>query len=205
MPDTPEDKLEQKRRAQKQDRRLLDRVKDRLEDRAKAIAKLAARVRMANRLRRQDVRSPYMVLAECDRAGLPRAIGLAMLERETGMPQRNIFGCDWGPQGGSPPYCGDAVTRDRVNAMQASGKPNGVGWTQLTWPAFVQRAEDMGGAHLPKYQMRVGFGVLAALIDTHGLLAGVKAYNGTGPAADEYAHDVVHVKAPRWREILEGK
>jgi hypothetical protein len=204
-PTSPEDRLEARREAQRRDKRRIAEIRDRIEERAKAIAKLARRVAVATRLARHGVRSPYLVLAEADRAGVGRALAIAILERETGIPQRNVFGCDHGRQGGQPPYCGDEVTKARVAALRASGMANGVGWTQLTWPAFVERADRIGGAHLPKYQMRVGFGVLADNIDRLGLLAGVKAYNGTGAAADEYADDVVNHKAPRWRGILEGR
>jgi hypothetical protein len=60
------------------------------------------------------------------------------------------------------------------------GGANGVGLTQLTSINLVERAQDLGGAHLPRYQMRVGFEYLNSLIGRLGWPAGAAAYNA-GP------------------------
>jgi hypothetical protein len=144
-------------------------------------------MRTTRTLRKHRVKRPRMVRREAKKAGLPLSYALAMLENETGIPQRNVFGCDWGSAQG-PPYCHQKVTRARVKALRASGKANGVGWTQLTFPPFVAEADKLGGAHKPRYQMRVGFRILRDNIRRLGPWAGAKAYNGTGPAADAYAN-----------------
>lgn len=143
--------------------------------------------KMYRRLRRAGVRKPLLVMRKSRHFDLPVALVVAMLEQETGIPQRNIFGCDWGPQGGRPPYCGDDVTNSRVRAMQASGKPNGVGWTQLTWPSYVRRAmARRGGAAKPRNQLHVGVSVLAANVRTAGSFwGGLRLYNGSSAYADE--------------------
>jgi hypothetical protein len=142
-----------------------------------------------------------MVIKEAHRAGLTIPQALALLQKETGIPQRNVFGCDWGPQGGQPPYCGDVVTRERVRALLRSGKSNGVGWTQLTYRAFVIRAEKLGGAHKPRYQMRVAFDVLSDLISAYGQYGGYRRYNGSGPEAERYAREAL-VLVAWWQKHL---
>jgi hypothetical protein len=138
------------------------------------------------------------VIEEANRAGLPLAVAVALLEKETGIPQRNIFGCDHGE---GVAFCHENVTEARVKALRASGLANGVGWTQLTFPPLVEEADRLGGAHKPRFQMRVGFKLLADNIRANGEQAGFARYNGTGPAAEAYGRDAV-AKAERWREIL---
>lgn len=149
-------------------------------------------------LRRHAVKKPRQLRREAKRAGLALPCALAMLEMETAIPQRNIFGCD---QGAGRTFCHQRVTRKKVRALLASGLANGVGWTQLTYRPFVIEAERLGGAHRPRNQMRVGFAVLADNIRRLGVQAGFAAYNGSGPAADAYGRDAV-AKAARWSSIL---
>ena len=157
------------------------------------------------RLKRAGVRRPRMVIKEARRADLRVADALAMLQNETGVPMRNVFGCDWGPQGGKPPYCGDRVTRRRVKKLLRSGKANGVGWTQLTYPPFVYEAERLGGANRPRIQCRVGFRVLKDNMNRIGSRwAGFKAYNGTGAAADAYANRAI-ARSQGWQDLLDGR
>lgn len=151
------------------------------------------------RLRRNHVRKPGMILNLSRRFKLPVALVVAVLDQETGIKQRNIFGCDWGAQGGRPPYCQDRVTNRRVRKMQRSGKPNGVGWWQLTWPDFVKRAMAMrGGARRPHNQGVVGNNVLADDIRSAGSIwGGLRMYNGS----DAYANEVTG-RFHRWHGRL---
>lgn len=153
---------------------------------------------VALRLRRHGVKRPFLVIAEAKRAELPLACAVALLEKETGIPQRNIFGCD---HGAGRAFCHQRVTSDRVRQLLASGTANGVGWTQLTYLPFVRQAEAAGGAHKPKYQMRVGFQVLSDLITQHGVETGFARYNGSGPAAEAYGADALW-KTHRWRRRI---
>lgn len=112
---------------------------------------------------------------EADAAGLPLALACALVEQESG--GRNIFGCDHGDVGDRPPYCRQPCTEARVDALRASPHMNGVGLTQLTWWTFVEEAESMGGAHLPKFQCRVGFRLLKGYLDRYPYLEALGAYN----------------------------
>lgn len=116
-----------------------------------------------------------IIVKEADRAGLALQAACALVEQESN--GRNIFGCDHGAVGDSPPYCHQPVTKERVAALRRSGQMNGVGLTQLTWHTFVTEAENMGGAHLPRYQCRVGFKLLADYFGKYGGQAGFAAYN----------------------------
>lgn len=155
------------------------------------------------RLKRAGVKRPQMVLSEARRARLRPQYALAMLENETGVPQRNIFGCDYGARS-SAPWCHQKVTRARVLSLLAQNLNNGVGWTQLTYRPFVDEAERHGGAHKPRYQMRVGFRVLKDNIDREGSVwSGFRAYNGTGSAAEAYANRALS-NAAKWERVLQG-
>lgn len=113
-------------------------------------------------------------------SGLYLSTAAALCEKEAG--GKNIFGCDFGSRWtNEPPYCQVAVTKERVKALirnvNTGGGQNGVGLTQLTSIGLVQEAEKMGGAHLPRFQMRVGFRYLNSLIAQLGWPAGGAAYN----------------------------
>lgn len=112
---------------------------------------------------------------EADKAGLDLADACALVEQESG--GRNIFGCDNGDSGDTPPYCQHKVTKARVQNLIDSPYMNGVGLTQLTWWAFVEEAHEMGGAHLPRYQCRVGFRILADYLKKYDRLEAFGAYN----------------------------
>lgn len=112
--------------------------------------------------------------------GLWVSTAAALVEQESG--GRNIFGCDWGNTWTKvPPYCQVPVTADRVKKLIANvkegGGQNGVGLTQLTTIQYVLDAELMGGAHLPRFQMRRGFKLLNDLLDNYDYLNALEAYN----------------------------
>jgi hypothetical protein len=150
-------------------------------------------------LRDHGVLKPKAVVEEAKRAGVPLHFVLAMLEKETGIPQRNIFGCDHGPGNA---FCHENVTAARVAALRRSGLANGVGWTQLTFPPFVAEADRLGGADKPRFQMRVGFKVLKENIDRErSAQQGFRAYNGSGADAEKYGREAIAI-ARRWKRTL---
>lgn len=106
---------------------------------------------------------------------------------------QNIFGADWGTPGvDRVPFAHLPVTKERVAALvayiRAGGVSNGVGLTQLTWRDFIYQAEALGGAHLPRYQCRVGFGILAGYLDSSpDYLTAIGKYNG-GPSNPVYSY-----------------
>jgi murein DD-endopeptidase MepM/ murein hydrolase activator NlpD len=112
---------------------------------------------------------------EAAKAGLSLQAACALVEQESA--GKNIFGCDHGATGDAPPYCRQPVTRERVQRLIASPHMNGIGLTQLTWWEFVNQAEAMGGAHIARYQCRVGFALLASYFDKYGEPDGWGAYN----------------------------
>lgn len=150
------------------------------------------------KLQRAHVKRPKLVIAEAKRARLFLPDALAMLEQETGIPQKNIFGCDMGI---GNLFCHLRVTRKRVRKLIRSGRAQGVGWTQLTFQGFVTAAQTMGGAWKPKYQMREGFAVLKNNIRQFGVQEGHARYNGTGEAAEAYGRRAVELRR-KWQQIL---
>jgi hypothetical protein len=146
------------------------------------------------------------IIREARRADLPLAVGLALVEKESGF--LNQYGHDRLP--GHPPIWHGKestvmVTRDNYKSYLAfrskTGLPQGVGVTQLTFIPFQQAAEKAGGGHIPKYQCRVGFTVLQANIKAHGLQDGCRRYNGSGPAAEAYGRDMVD-RTHKWEARL---
>jgi hypothetical protein len=121
-----------------------------------------------------------LILEEAERAGLHPAAACALVEQESN--GRNIFGADWGQKGvDRVPFAHLPVTRERVEKLlahvRAGGTSNGVGLTQLTWKGFLEEAEKLGGAHDPRNQLRVGFGLLASYFDRYGEPDGWGAFN----------------------------
>jgi hypothetical protein len=118
--------------------------------------------------------------------GLFVSTAAALLEKESG--GKNIFGCDWGDRWTTdPPFCQVEVTQERVQKLidnfhqpPAGVGENGVGVTQITTMALVEEAEAIGGAHIVRNQMRVGFRYLNNLIALLGWPEGAAAYNA-GP------------------------
>jgi hypothetical protein len=176
-----------------------------------------------NFFREQDAfpHVPYQPLGaelvrECESMGpdgLFVSTAAALVEKESG--GKNIFGCDFGERWiTDPPFCQVEVTRERVKRLIDNfHQPppgigaNGIGVTQLTSMDLVEEAEGMGGAHLLRHQMRVGFGYLNRLIALFGWPEGAAAYNA-GPGnllsvMDTYGADMVR-KERQWAQRLEG-
>ena len=138
--------------------------------------------------------------ASSRRAGIPISLGCALVEQESGF--RNVFGHDLVRR---PQIRGGKVTRARYARYKLLRRTGfgmqGVGLTQLTWFAFQDEADRLGGCWKPTYQLRVGFRILAALIFEHGQSEGIARFNGSGDAADRYSHSV-RAKQSRWHDRL---
>lgn len=153
---------------------------------------------LARRANRAGAKYSLRIVWEARRARIPISLAFALVEQESNF--RNVVGHD---QGG--PHPGAAVTRQVVRDILASPVSNGVGLTQLTWKPYIRKADSLGGAHRPKYQLRVGFRALADNVHRAGSLrSGIRAYNGSGPAADNYARQVLRKQA-KWHSILTGR
>ena len=147
------------------------------------------------RMRRIGMRIPVRTLIAARSTGLNLALGCSVLMQESG-GGLNEFGHDptvavgWGivTEAKYRAYC-------RLRDHPAAGRNcQGVGPCQLTAYPFQQRADRAGGCWKPLVNMRVGFGALAENIRRDGLREAVRAYNGSGPAAERYA-DVVLARA----------
>lgn len=162
---------------------------------------------LAVRAKRHGMENSLRIVLEARRAGLPINLAFAMVEQESGTGA-NIWGGDPAPNGGTNGLNNQPVTKARyLRYKQVRGKGTGgmqgVGPLQLTWWEFQDQADALGGCHIPKYNLRIGFTTLAGLIHTKGRYNGIKAYNGSGPAADRYATSV-EAKAAKWHQILKG-
>lgn len=139
----------------------------------------------------------------CRATGLLYRYGFAMVEQESAWA--NVFGAD-----GSAPYmhAHEPVTRARLDDLlyhvHRGYTSNGVGWTQLTYSGFLYEAEARGGAERPYVQCLVGFQALHDLMRLHGVWAGARAYNGTGPAADNYANALI-ARGTKWLRVMRGR
>jgi hypothetical protein len=135
------------------------------------------------------------ILHACETTGLPLSYALALCEKEGGF--RMIYGHDAVPNPiKSPPGGYLRVTRAnyyryRLYRRRGLGM-QGVGHTQLTWYAFQDQADAIGGCWRPYPNLVVGFRHLRDLVHAHGKEKGAALYNGTGDAARAYGNDWAH-------------
>lgn len=134
-----------------------------------------------------------------DKPGRPKlARGLAMVENESF--GRNVFG----GEGLACPveFREQLVTQSSYAIYKAEredlfhrgitiGVCNGVGPTQITDRNLQIAADALGGCWIPRYSADIGFSTLHQLITELGLREGFRAYNGSGPDAEDYADRAV--------------
>ena len=135
-------------------------------------------------------------------AGLELAAAATLLEKESS-GGRNIFGRDPVETGGfytkGGPVTKESYLRYREHRSELGAQ--GVGPTQLTFPAFQDRADRLGGCWDWRVNTRVGFDIVSGLIKAKGVRNGFRAYNGSGPSAEAYADDAMK-KLQVWRNRL---
>lgn len=164
---------------------------------------------MARKAKKYGMKNSLRIVREAKRASLPLSLAFAMVEQESGNGS-NIWGGDPRPNGNTTGMHNHLVTKARYQLYKNSrgrtgtGGMQGVGPLQLTWWEFQDAADRLGGCWIPKYNLRIGFCKLSDLIKVHGRYNGVKRYNGVGPAAEAYAHNVVKVRMPKWHNRLLG-
>jgi hypothetical protein len=145
------------------------------------------------------------IIIEARRAGIPISLGFALVEQESGF--RNVWGHDPAPNGNTSAIGGKPVTKARYRLYKSHRGPTGrggmqgVGPCQLTWYSKQDRADQMGGCWVARYNIRVAFEDLAALIKQHGEREGIKRYNGSGAAATSYAARVLARKSVWHRRL----
>lgn len=164
----------------------------------------ASRLRYARIAKKHGMSYARTIADEASKAGLPISLGFALAEQET-TTCRNVFGHD--PVRNPAPK-GGKVTKDRYLAYKRWRKQGlgmqGVGPLQLTWYATQDAADRLYkgfGCAVVRYNLRVGFRTLAALIRTYGYVDGIRRYNGSGPAATAYSRSV-RSKATKWHNRL---
>jgi hypothetical protein len=143
---------------------------------------------IAGVLAREGIIHPALCLVTAKRAELdvPTAAALLLMETAGG---RMIYGHDAvanrAPKGGEVTkanYLGVYLPdRKRGLGMQ------GVGDTQLTWFAYQDEADKLGGCWRQGVNRYVGFKLMVELIRTNGRATGVARYNGSGAAATAYS------------------
>lgn len=149
---------------------------------------------LAERLAKGDskgnrIRIPDIAIAQAKAAGLPLPVACVMLVLETG-GGRNVFGHDNVDTGGT--YVkGEEVTEAKYKAYRAwrgngrLGRQQGVGPAQLTYHAFQDEADTLGGCWIPDINCNVGFRSLAANLKRNGSVRDtLSIYNAGKPAAD---------------------
>ena len=153
---------------------------------------------LVRRMRSVGCKMPVRALIAARSCGLNVALACSILEQETGGGV-NEYGHD-------PTVFVGAGRVTRWNYRQYlvmrdtphhGARCQGVGPVQLTYWGFQDRADALGGCWRPLVNMRVGFADLARNIRQDGLHAGVAAYNGSGPAAEAYADEVI-MRAQRY-------
>jgi hypothetical protein len=153
-------------------------------------------------LARHGIQRAAEVVELATAAGLELAAAATLLEKESS-GGHNVWGHDPVDTGGF--YVKGAVVKKdaylKYKAHRHELGPQGVGPTQLTFPAFQDRADARGGTFNFRVNCAVGFEILADHIKTKGVHDGFRAYNGSGPAAEAYADDAVKKRA-RWRSRL---
>lgn len=128
---------------------------------------------------------------------------LALLENESG--GANIFGAD--PDGIALPrqWYDTPVTENKyrvyLKRRHEGMTPNGVGPCQLTSAGLQDEADNLGGCWKVDPNMKVGFAFLHQLILEHGVFGGFEHFNGSGPAAVEYAIRAL-ARAKAWETRL---
>lgn len=147
---------------------------------------------------------PATMITEASRAGISLSLAAALMWQESS-GGHNVFGHD------PTIFVGAGyVTRLKYIAYKvrrrASGnrKMQGVGPAQLTWWAIQDRADAAGGCWRVHINMRIAFVLVKGLVKQYGFHAGVRRYNGSGPAAEKYANSVTALKAKYHRLLTNG-
>ena len=147
------------------------------------------------RLRRAGILHPLWTIRYAKMHGVRLDVACAVLMLESG-GGRNVFGHD------PTIFVGyGEVTQAKYLAYRAArhrtGELQGVGPMQLTSFSLQSEADALGGCWKPKFNIAVGMHYLGELIAAHpgNLHAGIAAYNGSGPAAAQYATHALAVAA----------
>lgn len=159
----------------------------------------------ARRAKKAGARPSLRIIYEARRADVPLSLAFALVHQESEF--KNVIGGDLGtPEDEQGKPATHARVQEIIRRARNGGKSNGVGLTQLTWLGYILEAEHLGGAHIEKNQLRVGFHALAQQIRVHGERGGLAAYNAGDPHSRKgqvYARQV-EAKQDHWHRVLTG-
>ncbi len=158
---------------------------------------------------------PVWTTEACHRVGLAVYIACAFLEQETG-GGHNVYGHDVNGDGSPRPFWGhgevteanyhayllerDLGVREARRFPGLGRRAQGVGPMQLTWYAYQDEADRLGGCWRPVINMRVGFKIIATdLAAGKSLHQAALEYNGK----ESYAAQM-DVRLAKWRRITGG-
>lgn len=150
------------------------------------------------------IQHPADVIEAAQTTGLPLALACSLLDQESA-GGHNVWGHDPVETGGvyAP---GSEVTAAAYRAYKPRADRGeigrqGVGPCQLTGRAWQDAADNRGGCWDPKANMLAAFTGLVALTNQYGLPDGVRRYNGSGPAAEQY-RDRMMTRYRAWTDRL---
>lgn len=176
---------------------------------------MSPRTRQDKKIEDHGILMPTRTIEAASKAGLKLYIACAFLEQETG-GGKNIYGHDVDAHGNPRPFWGfGVVTEDNyacylrerdLGIREASRFPTlgrrsqGVGPMQLTWFAYQDEADQLGGCWRPYINMLVAFKIIANDLNAgKSLHQAAKEYNGK----ETYAR-LMDVKFTKWRRITGG-
>lgn len=144
---------------------------------------------------RNGIKSPYTVMQVCDKVGFPFYAACAVLEKESNGGE-NVFGHD------PTIFVGAGrVTKTKYLAYKAqrkaTGKMQGVGPCQLTWYAYQDQADALGGCWIPRNNMTIGFEILRDLKTQGNWVYVGTRYNGSA----DYGRDLAN-RVQAWQTRL---
>lgn len=145
-----------------------------------------------------EIQQPELVLNVANRVKLPLPIACALPQQETqgrdpktGRPiaGRNVFGHDRVDTGGFYTKGAEVTEQDygryRIARRAGKIKPQGVGWLQLTWWEFQDRADGLGGCWKTEFNLLVGYSIFKSYLDKMTFYKAATKYNGKQIYADQ--------------------
>lgn len=165
---------------------------------AAAIALDALKV---GRARKAGILLPIRAYVASQRVEIPYYVACSFLEQESGGGQ-NVFGHDPTIFVGA----GEVTRKKYLEYKKQRGhtRMQGVGPMQLTYWSYQDEADSLGGCWRPFWNMIVGFRIVRGHHDlTDSWREAARLYNGSGPAAEEYA-DQMTGRYDKWRKVLNG-
>lgn len=152
--------------------------------------------------RRHGIRRPFRALREARKVKVGPATAMALLQKESG--GWNVWGHDrnsagqviWpgGAHGETVYVTKENYLKYKERRKQGHGM-QGCGPLQLTWFAFQDAADKIGGCWKAVNNLHVGYSILAGYIASSSYYQAFKRYNGS----DEYARDAMRLRK-LWRE-----